>query len=71
MLPQRRLRVSTVFPFLIFEALYSGRGCFGEILVSPGIGPLDRAPAGKISKLTGPIQDLHSFFWRKRPDHTD
>src|ERR1022692_1310768 len=40
---RRRLRASTVFPLPIFEALHSGRCCVGEILVSPGIGPLDRA----------------------------
>ena len=39
--PQRQLRASTVSPILIFETLHSGGCCFSEILVSPGIGPLD------------------------------
>ena len=58
-------------PAPIFEALHSGRCCGGEILVSPGIGPLDRAAPCNAGKLTSPIQDLPSVFRRECPDHTD
>jgi hypothetical protein len=65
------VQASTGFPLPIFEAPHGGRCGFREILVSPGIGPLDGAPARQIGKLTSPIQDLPSFFWRERPDHAD
>jgi len=58
-------------PLLLFEALHRGRRRFGKILIAPGIGPLDRARARKIGKLTSPIQDLPSFFRWECPDHTD
>jgi hypothetical protein len=59
------------FSLLFFEALHSGRCCFGKILIGPGVRPLDRARARKIGKLTSPIQDLPSFFRWECPDHTD
>jgi hypothetical protein len=69
--PEMRLRphlqASTVFPFLIFEALHSGRCRIDEIFVSPGIGPLDREPVRKISQLAGPVQDVPSFIRRSIP----
>jgi hypothetical protein len=71
MRPQRHLRASTVSPILIFETLHSGGCCFGEILVSPSIGPLDCAPAGKVGKLTSPVQNLPSFLRRECPYHAD
>ncbi len=45
------------FALLPFEALHSRRHRFGKILIGPRIGPLDRARARKIGKLTSPIQD--------------
>ena len=64
-------RASTIFLFLIFEAPHGGSCGVGEVLVSPGIGPLDGALARKIGKLTRPIEDLAGFFQRECPDHTD
>jgi hypothetical protein len=56
---------------LSFETLQSGRRCLGDILIAPGVGPLDHAPSRKVGKLTSPVQDLPSFLRRECPDHTD
>jgi hypothetical protein len=60
-----------IFPLLMFEAPYSRRSRFSEILVSPRVGPLDSAPARKISQLARPIEHLPSLIRRECPDHTD
>jgi hypothetical protein len=60
-----------VFPLLILESRHGGRRRLGNILVSPGIGPLNRAPAREIGKLASPTQDLPSFVRRECPNHAD
>ena len=69
--PRQHRRASTIFPLLILEAPHCGRCRFGEILVCPRVGPLDNAPARKISQLPRPIEHLPSFIRRECPDHTD
>jgi len=56
---------------LIFKAPNCGCGSIGEILVSPGIGPINRALAREISELTRPIQNLSSFLRGESLDYTD
>ena len=68
--PQHR-RASTIFPLPIFKAPHCVRCRVGEILVSPGVGPLDRAPAREISQLARPIEHFPSFIRRECPDQVD
>ena len=43
----------TIFPLLIFEGLHTGHGCFGDMFISPGIGPLDRRLPARSGELLG------------------
>jgi len=55
-LPRRHRRASEVCPFFVFEAPQCGGSCFGEVFLSPGVGPVNGALTLKIRKLARPIQ---------------
>jgi putative transcriptional regulator len=58
-------------PLLIFKAPHGGCCCFGEILVTPGIGPLDSTFTRKIGELTRPAEYFPCGFWWEIPDHAN
>ena len=53
------------------EAFDSGRRRVGKVLVTPGVGPLDRTPQCKVGQLAGPIEHLSGFCRRKGPNHAN